>query len=241
MRDTTRQAPRGIVYYPELIQGSDEWLEARRGIITASEMKLILTPTLKVANNDKCRAHVYELLAQRISGFLEPTFIGDDMLRGRDDEIYARMAYAKHIAPVDDMGFITNDKWGFTIGYSPDGMVGTDGLIEIKSRRQKYQVQTVVEHVATGNVSIPADYIMQVQTGLLVSERHWIDFISYHGGLPMVVIRVYPDAEVQNAIIEAATAFEAQISDRLTDYRAAHATPGARLIPTERRIVQEMF
>lgn len=240
MHDTTL-APKGITYFPELIQGSDEWLAARRGILTASEMKLILTPTLKVANNDKTRAHLYELLAQRISGFVEPTFIGDDMLRGMDDEIHARMAYDEHIAPVTDMGFITNDKWGFTIGYSPDGMVGDDGLIEIKSRRQKYQVQTIIEHVATGNTSIPADYIMQAQTGLLVSEREWIDFISYHGGLPMAVIRVYPDPEIQAAIIEAATAFEALIREKLTDYRAAPSIPGARLIPTERRIVQEMF
>src|SRR3546814_1507000 len=66
-----------------------------------------------------------------------------------DDEIIARDEYTKHHAPVEQTGFITNDKWGFTIGYSPDGLVGDDGLIECKSRRQKYQVQTIIENVAT--------------------------------------------------------------------------------------------
>src|SRR3546814_6407235 len=71
----------------DLIQGSEEWLQARCGLLTASEMKLIVTPTLKAANNDKTRTHLYELLAQRVTGYVEPHYISDDMLRGMDDEI----------------------------------------------------------------------------------------------------------------------------------------------------------
>lgn len=223
-----------MTYYPELIQGSDEWLAARCGLLTASEMKLILTPTLKIANNEKTRAHVYELLAQRISSHVEPTFIGDDMLRGMEDEIYAREIYAEKISPVTEMGFIANGKWGFTLGYSPDGLIGEDGAIEIKSRRQKYQVQTIAE------AEVPDDYMLQLQTGLLVSERKWIDFISYSGGLPMVVIRVHPIPEVQRAILGAAAEFEATIKQKLAAYQAALSS-NARLIPTERRNYTEMF
>jgi hypothetical protein len=230
-----------ITYHTDLTQGSDEWLAARCGIITASEMKLILTPTLKTARNEKTRAHLYELLAQRITQYVEPRYIGDDMLRGQDDEIYARMAYSEHYAPIDEMGFITSNKWGFTIGYSPDGLVGDDGLWECKSRVQKYQVQTVIEHIALAKgASVPADYVMQLQTGLLVADREWIDFTSYCGGLPMVTIRVYPDEKIQAAIIEAATEFEAELQENLIEYRAALIT-GARLIETERRIIQEMY
>src|SRR3546814_13754919 len=109
------------------------------------------------------------------------------MLRGMDDEIIARDEYTKHHAPVEQTGFITNDKWGFTIGYSPDGLVGDDGLIECKSRRQKYQVQTIIANVAT-DTAVPASLI-QVQTGMLVAERKWFALISYCGGLPMAVIR----------------------------------------------------
>jgi hypothetical protein len=226
-----------ITYHDDLIQGSDEWLAARCGLLTASEMKLIVTPTLKIANNDKTRSHVYELLAQRISKYVEPHYVGDDMLRGIEDEIEARELYSKHHAPVVQMGFITNDRWGFKIGYSPDALVGTKGAIECKSRRQKYQVQTIVENLAEG--TIPEDYALQIQTGLLVSEREWIDFVSYSGGLPMVVVRAYPDEKVQNAIVEAATAFEEALAIKLAQYETL--IDSRKLIPTKRKIIQEMY
>ena len=227
--------PGHITYHHDLIQGSDEWLAARMGILTASEMKLILTPTLKIANNEKTRAHVYELLAQRISEYVEPTYIGDDMIRGHEDEVWARMEYAKQCAPVEDMGFITNSKWGFKIGYSPDGLVGADGLIECKSRRQKFQVQTHCEG------EVPPEYMMQLQTGLLVSERQWVDFISYSGGLPMFILRVFPDPTIQAAIIEAAIEFEATIAAKRAEYDWAINKPGARAFPTERRVQMEIY
>jgi hypothetical protein len=223
-----------ITYHPEIVQGSDEWFKIRCGLLTASEMKLILTPTLKVASNDKERAHIYSLMSQRITGYVEPSYIGDDMLRGYEDEVYARAAYTKHYAPVKSCGFVTNDKWGFTIGYSPDALVGDDGLIEIKSRKHKFQVETILAG------TVPDDFALQVQTGLLVTERKWIDFISYSAGLPMVTIRVTPDPTIQAAIIQAATAFEAKIAEKIAAYNEVLKS-GARLIPTERRVEQEMY
>lgn len=220
-----------ITYHPEVIQGDENWYAMRRGRLTASEMKLILTPTLKVADNDKTRAHLYELLAQRVTGHVEPTYVSEDMLRGQTDEIEARNLYAKHFAPVEECGFITNDRWGFTIGYSPDALVGDDGLIECKSRRQKYQAQTIIEGV------VPDEYMLQLQTGLLVSERAWIDFISICGGMPLFKVRVYPIPEIQSAIIEAATKFEEKLAAKLVDYQLGCSG----LIMTERRVEQEMF
>lgn len=230
-----------ITYFPELFQGSEEWFEARRGMLTASEMHLILTPTLKQASNEKERSHLYELLAQRISGFVEPSYVSDDMLRGKEDEIAARYAYSCYYAPVTDMGFIVNRRHGVAIGFSPDGLVGDDGFIECKSRRQKFQVQTIVEHVAIADGSIPADYLLQVQTGLIVSERNWCDLVSYSGGLPMAVLRVLPDPVVQNAILEAALAFETRLQAKLELYRSAEADPSIRLIPTVRTVQQEIY
>lgn len=211
-----------------LIQGSDEWLAQRCGLLTASEMKKIITPTLKVANNNDTRAHVFELAFQRISRFVEPQYVSDAMLRGQADEIYARAAYEEHFAPVVEAGFITNDRWGFTIGYSPDGLVGDDGLIECKSRCGKYQVQTIAEN------EVPAEYMIQLQTALLVSEREWIDFISYCGGLPMFVKRVGPDPEIQEAIVAAAIAFEERVADVQQAFRYTLATM-PKVIETERR------
>lgn len=223
-----------IRYYPEIVQGSDEWLAVRCGLLTASEMKLILTPTLKIASNDKERAHLYELAAQRVTRYVEPSYIGDDMLRGMEDEIEARALYAKHYAPVKEMGFVTNDKWGFTLGYSPDGLVGTDGQIEAKSRRQKYQFETIVA------ATPPEEYLLQLQTGLLVTERQWCDFLSYSGGMPMVAMRAHPDDVIRNAILEASAKAEERIAERIERYhQKLRDLP--RTIPTERRVEQEMF
>jgi len=220
-----------ITYHKDLIQGSQEWMDARCGLLTASEMHLIVTPTLKAASNDKERAHLYELLAQRITKYVEPQYISDAMLRGMDDETDAVKLYAKHYAPVTSMGFITNDKWGFTIGYSPDALVGDDGLIECKSRAQKYQIQTITENQA------PPEYMIQIQTALLVTGREWIDFVSYSGGLPMFVKRCPPIKEYQAAILGAAIQFET----RLAEKQAIYDKNVSGFIPTERKIVQEIF
>jgi predicted phage-related endonuclease len=221
----------------DLLQGSDAWLQARCGLLTASEMSLILSPkTLKPAKNDKASAHLYELLAQRITGHVEPRYISDDMLRGREDEVEARLLYAKHYAPVEEVGFITRDDWGFTLGYSPDGLVGDDGLIEVKSRRQKFQAETIISGC------VPDEYRIQIQTGLLVTGRRWCDFISYCGGMPMVTIRMHADTDVQAAIVNAATVFCEAMASQMAEYAAMVDGGGfvPRLIPTKRRIEQEM-
>lgn len=223
-----------MIRHHDFIQGSEEWHAARCGLLTASEMKLIITPTLKVADNDKSRSHLYELLAQRITRYVEPSYIGDDMLRGMEDEILARQAYVEKFAMIEEVGFVTNDEWGFTIGCSPDGLIGDDGMLQIKSRRQKFQIATIIDGL------MPDDYAIQVQTELLVTRRAWCDFVSYSGGLPMIPIRVYPDAKIQAVIVEAATAFEAKLLEKLAAYGAALAS-NPLLIPTERRIEQEMF
>lgn len=238
--DTLPPLPSTVRYYTEVVQGSDEWAKLRLGLLTASEMRHIVTPaTLKAAANEKAKAHLWELLAQRITKYVEPTFYGDEMLRGHEDEIEARRLYSKHISPVEDCGFITNDRWGFTLGYSPDGLIEerTAG-IEAKSRRQKFQVQAIVEHHLIG--AIPTDFLMQCHTGIMVAELSRLDLISYSGGLPMIPMKVWPDDKIQDAIIEVAGSFEKKLAEAMDAYFAALET-NANLIPTERRIEQEMY
>jgi hypothetical protein len=227
-----------ITVLPDLEQGSPEWLAARCGMLTASEVKLIMTPTGKIADNDKTRAHVWELAAQRISGHVEPTYVSDDMLRGHDEELLARQTYDQCIASTHKVGFVVNRKLGFPIGCSPDWLVGTDGGGEAKSRRQKFQVQTICENVPAE--TCPDEFMLQVQSCLWITERRWWDFVSYSNGLHMAVIRILPDAEWQARFEEAAIAFEDKVQRAVMTYRAALAS-GARLIPTERREIQEMF
>lgn len=220
-----------ITVHRDLSQGSEEWLAARCGLITASEMRLLLTPSLRPASNEKARAHAWELLAQRITRHVEPAYIGDEMLRGMDDEQDARALYSKFHAPVEQVGFVTNDRWGFTLGCSPDGMVGSSGIIECKSRRQRFQVETLLMR------AVPEEHWMQCQTALLVTEREWLDYVSISAGMPLAVIRVYPDQRVHDAIIEAAQHVEDWIAERLARYPEETKA----CIPTERKNREEMF
>lgn len=239
-----------VVYHYDVQQGSEAWHKLRLGVLTASEMKLVISPPPKVetrvkkngepykqrewepvAEDEACKSHLYELLAQRVTGYVEPTFQSYDMERGNFDEEHAREKYSETFEKVTECGFITNDRWGFTLGCSPDGLVGDDGGIEAKSRIQKWQMKTLIECVAKKEV--PPDFLMQVQSELLISERKWWDFISYSGGMLMATVRVYPDPIVQNAIVEAAGAFEARLADALEIYNDLIASD-ARLVPTER-------
>lgn len=225
-----------LTTYPELAQGSDEWHKARCGLITASELDRIMTPgTLKPANNDKTRQHVYELAAQRINQYVEPSYIGDNMLRGWADEINARDLYSENYAPVVEVGGMVRDFGAFKLWCSPDGLVGDDGGIECKSRVQKYQLQTIAAN------EVPNEYVLQIQAALLVSGREWWDFISYSGGMPMWVIRVLPDKVVQEAIIAACEAFEAKVQEIMKSYQERLIGLGGRVIMTEREIEQEVY
>lgn len=211
--------------YEDLEQGTDEWLAARCGIVTASVVGQLITPkTVKPAANDTSRALVANLVAERITGYVEPVFPNADMERGTLSEPFARDIYAEHNAPVTEVGFMVRDFGGYRIGYSPDGLVGDDGLIEIKSPRQKKHLATILAD------EVPLEYMAQCQTGLLVSGRKWIDFISYNGGMPLWTKRVTPDPKWQDAIKEAVTAFEAVAEVMIANYKTATAD----LPPTER-------
>ena len=219
-------------YHTDLEQGTIEWLKLREGLITASEMNLLLTPTLKQANNAQTRAHLYDLMSQRITGRSEVAWAGWDMERGKMEEVEARAHYSNHYEPVEECGFITCDDLGYTIGFSPDGLVGDDGFIECKSRMPKLQVKTIMEHVVgDADCPIPVEYMLQVQTGLLVTGRKWCDFISYSNGLNMWVHRVFPDETYQQAIKDATAATENKIAEMMAEYDLAVSAPDARIHP----------
>lgn len=242
-----------------LEQGSDEWHDARRGIVTASVVGQLVAvgppspmtspcvtcdaaagepcvsvarkdrapiktmhparipahdapPTIEPAYTDTSIALTTLLAAERITGWSDPVFVTSDMLRGTLDEPIARDLYSQHYAPVAEVGFMVRDDWGFPIGYSPDGLVGDDGLIEIKSRRQKKHLQTILRD------EVPAENVAQIQCGLLVSGRAWCDYVSFCGGMPLWTKRVYPDPAWHAAIVEAVEVFESTAADMVATY-----------------------
>ena len=176
-----------------------------------------LPPVYKVATGDTARAIVSTLVAERITGHVEQIFPSRDMERGTLSEPFARDKYAEHYAPVDELGFMVRDFGGYRIGFSPDGLVGDDGLIEVKSPRQKKHLATILSG------EVPPEHMAQCQTGLLVSGRAWIDFISYNGGMPLWHKRVFPDPQWFAVIKEAAEYVEATADWMIAAYRAATA------------------
>jgi len=171
---------------------------------------------LVVANGDAAESLRKKLIAERLTGFVEPSLMSRAMERGVLDEPYARAEYAKQTGvKVEEVGFIVSDDLGFKLGYSPDGLVGDDGLLEIKSRTQQRQLEVFLTD------TVPAENYAQLQTGLLVTGRAWIDYCSYCGGMPLYVKRVYPDPEWFSVIGRALGAFEFDAQEITSRYLAA--------------------
>lgn len=189
------------------------------------------TTVIEPASNDDSRGLTLALAAERINDYTEPTYITDAMWRGIDEEPIARDLYSQHYAPVTEVGFMVKDFGGYKLGLSPDGLVGDDGLIEIKSRGQKKQLATVLAE------TVPAENIAQCQAALLVSGRQWLDYVSFSSGMALYVIRVYPDARWQKAIVAAVRQFEANASEQVAQYKErTRGLPVAQRIETEMRV-----
>jgi putative phage-type endonuclease len=195
----------------DIEQGTDAWRKLRMGKITASVVDNLLTSTYKVSKDKKIKLFAYNLAAERITGRLTDTFESFDMQRGKEEEPIARKLYEESTGNrVQQVGFIENG----ILGFSPDGLVGEDGIIEIKCVQQKFHVKAFAEN------EIPAQHVLQIQTGLLVSGRAWCDFIQYSNGMPLFVKRMYRQSEIIASIMDSADEFESLILEIIAQYEA---------------------
>ena len=199
-------------FFTELEQGTTEWLQARCGIVTASTMRNLVTASGKPADNDTSRGFIRQLATERIIGVPEYTYPTRPMQRGNLLEPFARDLYAEHYAPVEEVGFIRLDTDEYSLGYSPDGLVGHDGLLEIKSPGPKEHLRTILAD------AVPSVYVWQVQVGLYVTGRSWLDFVSYCPGADLYVKRVRPDKEAFGTIHLAVSQAETAITSIIDDY-----------------------
>lgn len=184
-------------------------------VATATSAASTAPPVLTVADNDTSRGLLATLAAERITGNVEDIPMTSDMWRGVDSEPFARGCYAENYAPVTEVGFMVRDFGTYRIGYSPDGLVDDDGLIEIKAPRAKTHVQTILAD------EVPAHYMAQCQTGMLVSGRKWCDFISFNGGMHLWPKRVHFDPAWAEVIQSAALSAEQAITGTVDRYQAA--------------------
>lgn len=167
----------------DVVQGTEAWLQLRAGIPTASQFHKILTPKTRKLSA-QAEDYLYKLLAERVLGrYLEDTRGFYWAERGKQLEDEGRAYYeALHNVETKVIGFITNDDR--TIGASPDRLVGEEGLLEIKCPAPQTHMSYLLGDPVT------ADYWLQIQGQLWVSERDWCDVVSYHPELPSAVIRV---------------------------------------------------
>lgn len=181
----------------ECVQGTTQWANARLGLPTASQLHRILTPTGKLSS--QCEAYAAELLAEQALGVPLDNATSGFMERGTIIEKKARAFYElQRDCSVDQVGFITTDDG--RVGCSPDGLIAADGMVEIK-------VPSAGVHVGYLLDAAGEKYKVQVQSGLWVAERAYMDFVSYNPDLPSTIVRFERDEAFISKLADAVGQF----------------------------------
>ena len=173
-------------------QGTDEWHELRRGKVTASRVADILAKT-KTGPSASRQNYLIELALQRTTKTIEPSYTNAAMEWGTQTEPQARVAYEVNTHNfVDQVAFIDHPTIaGF--GCSPDGLVGKDGLIEIKCPNSA----THWEYFKAKEP--PKKYFIQMQAQMAVTGAKWCDFVSFDPRMPersqLLIVNVPRDPE----------------------------------------------
>jgi putative phage-type endonuclease len=169
-------------------QRSVEWHQARLGHATGSRASDILAGKDTQAR----KGYITQLVTERLTGASQDFYTNADMQRGIEVEPVARAAYQASNELVDEVGFIKHPTilW---FGASPDGLVGRDGLVEIKCPRST----THLEYIQAKKP--PAKYVPQMLAQLSCTRRKWVDFVSFDNRFPehlqLFVVRFEPSAE----------------------------------------------
>lgn len=212
-----------ITYHNGIEQNTEAWLKLRRGVITASNISKILTPARLTIS--KSTGYLYQFCRQSVDDMPFGHFSTKHTDRGHIEEALALEIYGQKRGEIKKCGFIENTNHGFTIGCSPDALVGEDGGVQVKSFTPDNQFGNIVDD------SIDAAHMLQVQMELLVSERKWWDFIHQSSGTHQIVTRVYPLPDVHEKIKAACADFYERVNQALDRYRVKIADE-TRFFPT---------
>ena len=186
-------------------QRTEEWFADRLGKVTASRIAdVMMNPTTAGYANYQA-----QLVCERLTGQPTETFTSAAMQHGTDTEPQARAMYELTCgADVVEVGFIPHSTLAMS-GASPDGLVGDDGLVEIKCPQPATHIKTL-----TGK-SIDRRYLLQMQWQMACTDRQWCDFVSFCPSFPadlqLFVKRVERDAEMVEEITAAVTQFLAGV------------------------------
>lgn len=203
-----------------MIQGSEEWIAARLGKVTASRVADVMAKTKSGYGASRAN-YMAELICERLTGTQADRFTNAAMQWGTDTEPQARAAYEfLHGAEVVETGFVLHPSIeGF--GASPDGLVGDDGLIEIKCPNTATHIDTLLSE------TVPAKYFTQMQAQMACTGRAWCDFVSFDPRLPadmqMWVSRVCLDAAFLADMESEVSSFLAEMDQKLDSLRTKYS------------------
>lgn len=200
-------------------QGSPEWLAERMGKVTASRVADVLARTKSGASASRAN-YSAQLVCELLTGKPSESFTNAAMERGTELEPFARDAYCQHRGElVEQCGFLLHPTIA-DLGASPDGLVGADGLVEIKC-------PGAAAHIETLQSGIPSKYIAQVQTQMMVTGRAWCDFASFHPDFPdhlrLSVHRIDADPACHDLIETAVGEFMAEVRATVAKLQARAA------------------
>lgn len=175
----------------EIVQNEPEWFAAKVGKPSASNASRMITSTGTPSKSTK--GYAQELAGELYAGKSLSSWAGSAATEfGKETEDEARLAYEMMTdVSVQQIGIIEDDLQRYLI--SPDGLVGNNGLVEIKCK-PKHHLTTLIYYKKNGK--IPTDYIAQLQMQLSVSGREWVDLFYYSKDLPCLTVRVYPDMDI---------------------------------------------
>jgi putative phage-type endonuclease len=192
-------------------QGSDEWLQARVGIATASRFTDIMATTRSGYSASR-KNYMAELTVEQITGLPTETYKSSAMQWGTDNEPLARLQYELETGNEVEETSLWIDNL-LPIGASPDGLIGKDGTLEIKCPNTATHLQTLMSE------QVPYQYVAQVQGQLMLTERNWCDFVSYDPRLPenaqMIIIRVERDEVFIEKLLKELTLFLDEVDEQV--------------------------
>jgi len=208
----------------EIVQGSEEWLAIRVGKVTASRVADVIART-KTGWGASRANYMAELIAERLTGEPAEKFTNGAMKWGTENEPDARIAYEfRTDAEVVQVGFIPHPTIPMT-GASPDGLVGEDGLVEIKCPNTATHIDTLISQ------AVPSKYVTQMLWQMACTGRQWCDFVSFDPRMPehmrLFVKRVHRDdariAELEKDVSEFLAELDAKVTEltALYDRKAA--------------------
>jgi len=169
-------------------QNTSEWHELRRGIVTASGMQAVMAKGKTPGSRSETRAkYMRQLAGQIITGEVQESWSNEHTDRGHAMEDDARRMYA-FMADAEPrrIGFVTSQWDGFTVGYSPDSFVADAGAIEIKTKLPDLMIECYERDAGDP----PPEHMRQLQAGLAIADREWIDLVCYWPRMPLYICRV---------------------------------------------------